>query len=199
MPVLDITAADLTTPERLAMTRAYLTGLMLWPDDPDRQGEVVAVAAALRISVGADPELALALNAQGRQNRIRNEAQIPLCHGFVAGMYLAGVVSKAEIDGRVKLEAIKAAIDAKRGPPNVPLSKAMLTNTIWPKFRCVGPLWAAHVYEHTYGTDKEMPCRLNRIPDFLAYAEYFRERALALHFPQRKDALFTADEVWRVS
>ena len=56
IPSLEITAADLDTPDRLAMTRAYLTGLMLWPDDPDRQGEAVAVAAALRLSVGANPE-----------------------------------------------------------------------------------------------------------------------------------------------
>jgi hypothetical protein len=43
-----------------------------------------------------------------------------------------------------------------------------------------------------------MPCRLDRVPEFLAFSDFFRERALSIHFPQRNDALFTADEVWTV-
>jgi hypothetical protein len=76
------------------------------------------------------------------------------------------------------------------------ISRSTLVNTILPRFRPVAHLWAAHSYEALHGEDRQFPCSFERVRDFLAMAEFFRERALAIKFPQRRDALLRADEAW---
>ena len=120
-------------------------------------------------------------------------------HGFLAGEFLGAAVVSDAGGIPIKLEHFKAAMTAEKRRKlhkGADISRSTLVNTILPRFRPVAHLWAAHTYEGMHGSDREFPCALARVPEFLAMAEFFREHALAMKFPQRRDALMREDEAW---
>lgn len=209
-PVLELTHA-MVGPNRTDMTRAYLTSLMYWPDDPAQQREVMKTAAALhlRATLGTVPAardaiadhvdmVSMALDALPPR-KIRESAEQRYYQGCLAGEFLSEAFAD-DLRGRpVKLEHYKAAMTAPRRRKlheRMNISRSTLVNTILPRFRPVAHLWAAHVYAGKYLGDRELPCSVARVPEFLLFAEIIRERALAMKFPKRRDALLREDEAW---
>ncbi len=150
---------------RTDMTRAYLIGVMLWPDDPERRREMMKTATVLhlRATLGTVPAAADAVADQVNLMTLALDA-LPLriihekigsryFRGFLAGEFVGAAVVSDAGGLPVKLEHFKAAMTAEKHRKihkGANISYSTLVNTILPRFRPVAHLWAFYVKGGTY-------------------------------------------------
>ena len=73
------------------------------------------------------------------------------------------------------LTGIKCAMADRLGPGQR-LSKKTIDNAVWPRFRPVANLWAAHNHRSRETGNAMFPCRVRDLDIFLAVAEAYRRR-----------------------
>jgi len=208
MPLLEITP-EMVGPQRSCLALDYIASVMLWPgpEDAEARAEMMRTANAVHLratvySVPAAnavlPGVADAMLDALPPRVIVERNATRYYHGVLAGEFLAAAVLDAAAGTRPQLESYKTALANRSGHPRAEISRSTFVNTIWPRFRAAGHLWAAYTYELFHGTRHlAPPCSLERLPEFLAFADFFRRQAMEIKLPQRpRDALLSGRSLW---
>ena len=172
---------------------AVIEAVMLWPDDapartrafhseaveflrrgPDEADAGFLIREDLRgVDFGFDAfKFAAAAPPIGD---VIAEAREPYMHGVIAGFVLDQTVGKVALqrqDARVA-DSIQAA--EKAFWPSWRVMVKTINNSIWPRYRCVSHLWAAHWRRASERQDASFPCGRADIATFLSTADAFRK------------------------
>jgi hypothetical protein len=222
MPTLEL-GPEGVGPNRTRLAIYYLQSVMYWPDpqaDAGQRAEWMKTGMALFIgeSIGGVPAAArvngpsewlewhrAALDAMPPRSFVEQVEQA-FRHGVFAGELLGGAVQELlKTGGQFKLGALKAAMTSskrRKSHKYLDISNSTLDNTIWKRYRSVAHLWASYAYYvlHVSPHDLFFPCRLERLPDFLALAEFFARAGLAAPMQRRSgnERLLDSDHLWHI-
>lgn len=86
--------------------------------------------------------------------------------GMQAGVYLHHTVAATSRGESLSMKALAASLASWVGPIAAKTPKEF-ENRVWPAYRPVAHLWAAHVHMHRGLLAKVMPCELTVLPQFL--------------------------------
>lgn len=190
----------------------YLECIMLWPHDEAMRERAWAATRAEAITQLADQQgaegpqfeaetvagLLRFLRTAPSTADMRPAAEAANNHGIVAGTILRRLVL-AKQDGRAaklgtEIKRIADKFKRERG-----LGEKNIGDVIWPRYRAVSHLWAAHLERRLLGTDPEMPCRSRELSAFAETAELFREIGVILQPTRsRHGTLLKPAEMWRL-
>lgn len=193
MPELELTP-EMIGPDRDRLTLSYISGVMLWPNDPAQRAQAAegAYAANMReitnqyaMAVGPDkpgPALGDLVSIFARLAnapplpQIHRSAQVPFARGVVTGLIFRQALQAYKTGRNRNLQQIKAAISRALGgkPGFESLSPSTIENLVWTIYRPVAHYWAASAllgYETGATVD---PCRLRDLPRFLGLSEALR-------------------------
>jgi hypothetical protein len=215
LPFLNISPDDIG-PRRTRATLAYIEGVMLWPDDPEKRQHALkaagleTVGAMIANHAGESIMAAdlVSLWADARATRpladIQEEARKAFVHGFAAGLVLCEVIGRRDRKHpRAQLGDTQRAVGKMfSGAGGYPMSQKTIEMTIWPQFRKVAPLWASVVYGNQARGEgpgeTRFPCRLGEIEHFFAVAEWYRKAGEQCRTKGATRQLLLAAETWRV-
>lgn len=183
---LDLRADCLARAARIDL--AIIEARMLWPHDADKRIRYVN-AVSIKLAAGninrvpfptPTPtevrELAESMLSAPRVEDFTDAGKRAYTHGLVAGDILFEAVGYQDT-GRenIGLGDIKSALVARLGREQH-LSKKTIDNTVWPRYKPVAHLWAAHLHRSKETENTAFPCRARDLPIFLAVAEAYRRR-----------------------
>ncbi len=176
---LDISPGCRNASTMLCRDRAVIESVMLWPNDvAARRRGLQTLGAWVDVN---HPDLVGYLftreqvRAALETEPLSNIATTDLYrHGMICGFILRETVGriKSGYEGASIGEVIKAVSEAFSTSQHISVST--INNRIWPKYKSVCHLWAAHVDAWIDDIDMEFPCHFSRIADFLSLAESYR-------------------------
>jgi hypothetical protein len=140
----------------------------------------------------------LASFATGPQRRVSKKFQKYYAHGFFAGELLGATIREYLATGRFKLGVIKGEMAARKfGRRTHDVSLSTIENTIWRRYRPVSHWWAAHVYMtiNESETALPVPCPLDRLEEFLAFADFFATKGVETRMLRRKETILSTDSM----
>jgi hypothetical protein len=212
MPILDISRDELG-PQRGQATLVYLQAVMVAPDDPLMRRRIFEAFDAARIINALDeapddafptPEQTRVLmrfgNEAPRLAEVSEDSNRPYFHGVTTGLVLAAIIHRRDAGHpRANLGDVMDLVSKRlSGANDLTLSRGTINNVVWPKYRCVAHLWAAYVHAAIQGRDGTCPCRLDRLADFLAIAEWYRVEGEGFRPKQSDRPVLAAAETWRM-
>jgi hypothetical protein len=191
------------------ITQAYLKGVMLFPDSPDMQQEVVANFHYANLITDAKKERSQFLFDFETLEEILNtlpdeviEERALDAHkkGQVAGT----IVWRAMADLNDNITPNKGqygrdianALQSRDPEEHFRVSKSTIDNTIWPRFEPVAHLWCAHGLFFEDQTD--LPCPTDKTPEFLKRAEEIRVIGESVRLKNSKHTLLRQTVTLRV-
>lgn len=178
MIVLPITQSSIDNPRRIDVAR--IEAVMLWPDDEVSREKAILVAQCLwqrslleqgQLLPKEIEELAKsAVDAPAPADVAAAAAKV-FVNGHVAGTLLHNAVSAtAQYPADAAIQANVGRI-SNQFFPKYRLKPSTINNSVWPRYRVVSHLWAAHIF-----SDEEVfPCHVPDLGVFLAKAEAYRE------------------------
>ena len=194
-------------PSRLDL--ALIEATMIWPDDEAARDDALATCSGefLRPLIdGLDGPMLktlaqISLDAPRLQDVQKEATAERFVHGIIAGRILAAAVGCSGLGMEITMErAIETAIEPycyRR--PEWKLSPKTVNNKIWPAFRPVAHLWAATWARHKGQHDREFPCDLDHLPEFLAWAEAFRRLGETTRLTPKSPKMLRAHQTMRLA
>lgn len=183
---LDLREDCLARPARIDL--AMIEARMLWPHHADMRKRYVN-AVSIKLAAGnidrvpfptPTPievrELAESMLSAPRVEDFTDAGKRAYTHGLVAGNILFEAVGNRDTGcENTGLGDIKSALVARLGREQH-LSQKTIDNVVWPRYRSVAHLWAAHLHRSKETENTAFPCRARDLPIFLALAEAYRRR-----------------------
>jgi hypothetical protein len=170
---------------------AAIGAVMLWPKNEEKQ------QASLHAFLAESPEevmqgpvakedlraFAAMIRAAPSMEAVTQESARAFEFGSIAGTILYHSVGMLAIDpAAAPASALKAQIAKKWARRRI--SEKTINQTIWPTYRCVSALWAAHIWwRQKTACTTVFPCLPGDLGEFLAVAEEFRTRGESLKVP----------------
>lgn len=130
---------------------------------------------------------------------INERVSEPLHRGTIAGTVFYNAICNRDFD--VSEGAIGKTVerlDRRLRKNGERISKSLMNNTILPRFRPVGHLWAAYVGEYKNGRTA-FPCPWQDVKAFMACAEAYRRAGEVLKMPHSDTTLFDADKMYKLN
>ena len=169
--------------------RGIVRALMLWPDDMGMREESATRAFLDYLADMGDAPLdvinfgyKVARNAIGAIELEKAEDE-RIVRGLFVGSVLYSMIVCVE-DENFKFDyhvnnCNKLFLDEKNkaGKRIYRYSKKTFDNNLWPTFRAVSHYWAASYKHIKIDNDDEVPCAVDNLQQFLAFAEFIRGKA----------------------
>ena len=203
MPVLEITAENLSDP----LTLEYVKAVMLWPADAEQRAEYMRFARAqlftrnVRCAAGDELKQLFELALEATPARVMGP-KMKACieRGGLAGALLGTAVLEHALTGTMKLESLKRQLispSKRKAHRAFDISRSTLEKAVWRDFKRALPLWAASVnFPINDEGDFTFPCPPGRLSRFLAWAEFFRREATSIRSDRRAEPLLIEDQLW---
>jgi len=149
---------------------------MVWADNHRMRDAFLAFQFYGSVAISSD-DLFQDVVSSICDNTYLNELGTPGYHaGIQAGVYLHHKVAAFSRREPLSMKALAARIASWDGLVAAKTPK-QFDNRVWPAFRPVAYLWAAHIHMHRYLLAKVIPCELTALPQFLGLAAGFRRLA----------------------
>jgi hypothetical protein len=173
---------------------------MLFPDDDAMRQRILAdIMIELALLSGRYPEASSPAERQDFFELIRSISPVSIKHGeackdafmrgTIAGALLYEIVGCAD-PGKIGLGLAQKRIARRFGRERI--SSKTISNSVWPKFRCVAVYWAAYAALGAAGP--HIPCRPSDLGVFLAMADQFRELGENTRTPHSPEPLLRTGE-----
>lgn len=214
MPILEITQ-EAIGPGRTHLVTDYLASVMLWPDDAAKRARAMQTSLAQHIrgtltaihDVPAARLDAIAYNVllgvmceASPQAAIREAVGMAFRDGIVAGELLGAAVLRRDRTAPVKLDPIKHQIVERGKRADLPaalsalrVSRSTVENTILSRLKPAAHFWAAFLENYLIRREREFPCALHRVPEFLALAQLFLKAGRRTFLPRNAGRVLSGD------
>jgi hypothetical protein len=173
LTVNGLSPACLSTPTQLDLLTVAAT--MVWADNHRMRDAVLALERVKFYGCNVIISSDQVHDVVSRMNDDTplNELATPGYHtGMQAGVYLHHAVATVSRGEPLLMKALAASLASWVGPVAAK-TRNEFDNRVWPAYRPVAYLWAAHIHMHRGVLAKVIPCELTALPQFLGLAEGF--------------------------
>lgn len=197
MPALPITDDEVNGAARSRMVLAKIEAAMLWPDDAQARGQSWLYLFAVdqigfqnwQIPPDVLPEAAAELR------RVKGSIKDRRDQGEAAGQLLFYAILRS----RKGDESLRMSNLQDELAEHFKLGKSAFRNVHLPRMRPVAHLWCTWFFRAQRYDDGAFPCRLERLPEFLAEARAFLDLATRTRTRQSPAfGIMNGAEAWTV-